>query len=181
MEEWHHRRKELKQLLNKKLLSLLPLMSPRSRSPMKKGKKQMKFHKEATNPFGGSIFSVSPTPDLPNINRNASDNHTQNFPHTTKAQNAKTSFPKTHNNNLRKIYTLPYFLHLATMKLRGTQRNTTYPSQNHSKFMPQKTKPDPICSLSPLEFQRKEDDNEQLNYNLFVETQIFFRKKNTQT
>ena len=47
--------------------------------------------------------------------------------------------------------------------------------------MPQKTKPDPICSLSPLEFQRKEDDNEQLNYNLFVETQIFFRKKNTQT
>ena len=53
---------------------------------------------------------------------NASDNHTQNFPHTTKARNAKTSFPKTHNNNLRKIYTLPYFLHLATMKLRGKER-----------------------------------------------------------
>lgn len=33
----------------------IPLRSPRMRRPMKKGKKRMKFHKEAHNPVGGSI------------------------------------------------------------------------------------------------------------------------------
>lgn len=34
-----------------------PLMLPRSRSPMKKGRKRIKFHNEAQNPVGGSIHS----------------------------------------------------------------------------------------------------------------------------
>jgi len=32
-----------------------PLMLPRSQRPMKKGRKQTKFHNEAQNPIGGSI------------------------------------------------------------------------------------------------------------------------------
>lgn len=39
-----------------------PLITPRSRSPLKKGRKQIKFHNEAKIPLGGSISHLIPHP-----------------------------------------------------------------------------------------------------------------------
>lgn len=41
------------------LIVIVPLMKPRTRSPMKKGKKHKNLHKEVQTPVGGSISNSS--------------------------------------------------------------------------------------------------------------------------
>lgn len=84
----------------------IPLMTPRIRSPLKKGRKQIKFHTEAKTPLGGSIsLSLLLTqPDLPQITTYPSQRQLQFPPAITKnilfstTQATKTSTMKPKNN-----------------------------------------------------------------------------------
>lgn len=85
-----------------------PLMTPRIRSPLKKGRKQIKFHTEAKTPLGGSIsLSLSlllTQPDLPQITTYPSQSQLQFPPAITKnilfstTQATKLSNMKPKNN-----------------------------------------------------------------------------------
>ena len=75
-QETHKNKKKNSKRTKNRSIAILPLVVPRSRSPMKKGRNRMKLNNEAENPVGGSIHS-----DL--CKRTLQTHHTFSSPLTT--------------------------------------------------------------------------------------------------